>query len=451
MEPDFIRDQVKNIWLVVTANAKVIKEKHLKIEGAFVDCEFVVQQAAVLYDAVSDSVNIKALVPTHAHQYIIMKPEFLSQQGKSLQTAIEDSAQLQDVGKASYSGLMTLNEDFLMVLVTNLRDVVADNVCVALQQNIQPNLLYMARPGFVERLVASFHCVMNSQVHQKRWVTSLQELRVAAETAQSEVKAQFEAAIAEKDEALSRFSALEASLASVEQERDKLQTSAKESTEAVQICIAKLEGDLARLSAEHLHSNSKVQEREAELETLKGEYKNLVKICEEQRNASAVALAQVVVLNEEKQKLQQDLDRLATELGEVQENSQTFAFARAQEHEQMKIEIARLEGVLKTRVAEMNLEAEKRTAQLKASLDAAKAELLTADNQLSATIVQCDTWKSTLDDIVTRQATEMEEVRQAAAREKEIADGLLDNAAKKIEELEVRLRQKDTEVFDALK
>lgn len=68
---------------------------------------------------------------------------------------------------------------------------------------------------------------------------------------------------------------------------------------------------------------------------LKEEHKALVQKCEEQRNAAALAVQQVLVLTEERRKLQLDHDRLAIELTDTRASSETFSLDRAREHDQM--------------------------------------------------------------------------------------------------------------------
>ncbi|CDO76624.1 hypothetical protein BN946_scf184868.g38 [Trametes cinnabarina] len=144
MEPEFIREQVKNVWRVLCSNEALIQERNLIIEGAFVGPDFVVNQASVLYDAVTDSVNLKA---NHAreHQFVIMRPEFLSQQGNALKAAIDDSARLQDTSKTTHTGLSSLTDTFILGMVNNLRDVMNDNSTVALQYRLRPNVVRVLR------------------------------------------------------------------------------------------------------------------------------------------------------------------------------------------------------------------------------------------------------------------------------------------------------------------
>lgn len=94
MEPDFISEQVKNVWRVIAANAKLIADKKLTIEvcrwdgretgcsfqnsqGAFVDPNFVLGQAVALHHAVLDSVNIQQniqqTVKDGSHQASVLK------------------------------------------------------------------------------------------------------------------------------------------------------------------------------------------------------------------------------------------------------------------------------------------------------------------------------------------------------------------------------------------
>lgn len=94
MEPDFISEQVKNVWRVIAANAKLIADKKLTIEvcrwdrretgcsppnpqGAFVTPDFLLSQAAALHNAVLDSVriqqNIQQTVKDGSHQVSILE------------------------------------------------------------------------------------------------------------------------------------------------------------------------------------------------------------------------------------------------------------------------------------------------------------------------------------------------------------------------------------------
>ncbi len=57
--------------------------------------------------------------------------------------------------------------------------------------------------------------------------------------------------------------------------------------------------------------------------------------CEEQRDAAALAVRQVLVLTEERQQLQLDRDRLAVELTDTRASSESFSLDRAREHDQM--------------------------------------------------------------------------------------------------------------------
>lgn len=68
---------------------------------------------------------------------------------------------------------------------------------------------------------------------------------------------------------------------------------------------------------------------------LKEEHKALVQRCEEQRNAAALAVQQVLVLTEEKRQLQLGHDRLAIELTDARASSETFSVDRARELDQM--------------------------------------------------------------------------------------------------------------------
>lgn len=78
---------------------------------------------------------------------------------------------------------------------------------------------------------------------------------------------------------------------------------------------------------------------------LKEEHKALVQKCEEQREAAALAIHQVLVLTEERQQLQLDHDRLANELTDTRASSETFSLDRAKEHEQMNTTVCTIRSV----------------------------------------------------------------------------------------------------------
>lgn len=78
---------------------------------------------------------------------------------------------------------------------------------------------------------------------------------------------------------------------------------------------------------------------------LKEEHKALVQKCEEQREAAALAVHQVLLLTEERQQLQLDHDRLAIELTDTRASSETFSLDRAKEHEQMNTTVCTIRSV----------------------------------------------------------------------------------------------------------
>ncbi|KAI0361244.1 hypothetical protein OH77DRAFT_409293 [Trametes cingulata] len=260
MEPDFIREQVKNVWRVVASNVKLIAEKKLAVEGAFVDPEFVLNQACSLYEAVTDSANMHA-AQGRERQFVFMKPEFLSQQGKALQAVIEDSVQLQGNSRATVPALAGLGDKFVLELVESLREIVYDNAVAAREGQVQPNSLYMSRPDFVYRVVGSFHCVLSTYIQQREGISSLREYRLAAERACTESKAQVDAMAAEKAAAETRVTELETLLAALQSEADQLRADAKEAADAAEARVSKLEQALTSLSAAHLRCNPMVSLR----------------------------------------------------------------------------------------------------------------------------------------------------------------------------------------------
>ncbi|KAI9058846.1 hypothetical protein FKP32DRAFT_1231148 [Trametes sanguinea] len=177
MDPDFIREQAKNVWRVLATNAKVIQDRNLTIEGAFVGADFVQNQASVLFDAVADSVNLRA---NHArdHQFYILKPEFLSHQGSALKAVLDDSARLQDTSQTTFSGLSSLNDEFILDVVSQLHAIVDGNTSIAMQYQVQPNTLYMSHPSFIARLMLAFHSVMSSYVQNRKGMI-VQQQRVS--------------------------------------------------------------------------------------------------------------------------------------------------------------------------------------------------------------------------------------------------------------------------------
>ncbi|KAI0375345.1 hypothetical protein BV20DRAFT_264421 [Pilatotrama ljubarskyi] len=402
MEPDFVREQVKNIWRVVASNAKLISERKLSVlEGAFVDTAFVVNQVCSLHDAVSDSVNMHA-AHGRDRQFVIMKPEFLNQQGRALQAVIEDSARLQDQSRTAFPGLRSLSDGFVLELVENLRDVVRDNATIALERQLQPNALSMCRPDSVFRLVASFQCALVGYFQQARSAAALQEHRLAAERACADSEARADAMSAEKAAAEAKIAELQASLAALQSEVDQLKADAKEAEDATQVRIFKLEEELASISSARLSCDPMVShgsgywttagvysrnvlqssKLEAELTSLREEHKNIIKTCEEQRDAAALAVRQVLVVVNEKQQLQTERDRLATEISDLHQAHQAFSLARAREHEKMIEETARLQGSLREHEAAANSKCEE-NKMLKAALDSVKADLHATNNQVS--------------------------------------------------------------------
>ncbi|KAI0639747.1 hypothetical protein C8Q77DRAFT_84043 [Trametes polyzona] len=446
MEPDFIREIVKNIWRVAAANAKLIADKELTMEGAFVDPQFVLNQAAALHEAVADSVNIRQTVAGDAHQFVAMNPEFLSQQARAQQTVIDDSVRLQTAATTTHADLSSLGDAFILSLAKNLRDVVSDNANVALERKLPPNSLYMSQPDFVRRMVASYHAILRVYVeNQKNGLAALEEHRLASERAIADMKTRADAAEAAKTEALSKAADAEAALAELQEDHGRLKVEAKAAADAAQDRAFKLEENLACLSSTHMGCTVRITQCEAELQAAHDELKSSVKLCEEHRVAAALAVRQVVVLTEEKQRLQCEHEKLTAELTELRAASEASSAVRAQEHDKMNEEIARLGEIVKERDALIGSLSEEK-ARLKSSVESARADLLAAKNQLSATVIQSDTWKATLDDVLSRQATDVEALREAAAKDKEVTEGLLGNAAKKIEELESLLRLRDQEI-----
>ncbi|KAI0660420.1 hypothetical protein C8Q70DRAFT_50845 [Cubamyces menziesii] len=178
MEPDFVRQQVHNVWRVLSANAKLVQDRRLTIEGAFVDTEFVVDQAVLLYEAVVDSVNIymgNIRGQNRDLPFLIMRPDFLSQQAEMLKAVIDDSVRLQDMSKTSFSDLTSLGDTFVLNMVNNIRDVVTDVASAAGPSTVPVAKLSIARPLYVQKLALSFQCVMNAYLLQRRGVVILHE------------------------------------------------------------------------------------------------------------------------------------------------------------------------------------------------------------------------------------------------------------------------------------
>ncbi|KAJ8494620.1 hypothetical protein ONZ51_g2201 [Trametes cubensis] len=449
MEPDFIRQQVHNVWRVLSANAKLVQDRRLTIEGAFVDTEFVVDQAVLLYEAVVDSVSIymgNIRGQNRDLPFLIMRPEFLSQQAEMLKAVIDDSVRLQDMSKTSFSDLTSLGDTFVLNMVNNIRDVVTDVASAAGPSTVPVAKLSIARPLYVQKLALSFQCVMNAYLLQRRGVVILHEKRVAAEHAEAELKAQKEALATENAAALSKISELEATVATLRQECEQRETSAQQAAEAAQGRISKLEQELAILSEEHLRCPSPADTQESELDALREDYKALIQTQEAHCEAVAQSAQELETVKNEKLQLQQECDKTVAELSKVRKAHEEFTLTRAQEYERMNAEILRLDDALREKTITANALSDEKT-RLKASLDGANDELKQVQTQLAATVIQCDTWKAAMDDMVTRQMDVIEEARQqAAAQEREIVDKLLNNATKKIEDLEAQLKEKDSEI-----
>ncbi|CDO76625.1 hypothetical protein BN946_scf184868.g39 [Trametes cinnabarina] len=245
---------------------------------------------------------------------------------------------------------------------------------------------------------------------------------------------------------MARIAELEASMLALQQRCDHLQTTAKDAAYLeAQIRISKLEDELAYVSSQHMMCSSTVQRCDAELASLMQEHKSLVQAHEGQRRAAAESSQQVAALRAEKEELERERDRLGAELTQQHNAHESFVFCQDKKHEKATAEITRLQDIIRARETAVNTLAEEKM-QLKAALDASQTELLQAQNQLAATIVQCDTWKVELEDVLARQGIDAEQMLQNAAKERENADELLHNAANKIEVLELQLRQKDIEI-----
>ncbi|KAI9058844.1 hypothetical protein FKP32DRAFT_1231095 [Trametes sanguinea] len=251
MDPDFIRKQVRTVWRVVSANAELMQGRNLIIEGAAVQSDFVLGQVSVLYDAVADSVNLKAN-HVREHQFHIMKPEFLSYQGMALKAVMDDNARLQDTSQTTYAGLSSLNESFINSLVTNLHDIVSDNMTVAMQHQIQPNALYMSRPSCIARLTLAFRSVMSTYVLNRRCLADQEQKRIAAERALEHMKVQVELTSADKSAAIAKVAECETSTSALLQQHEQSQAAAN----AAQARARQLEEELTSLKDKHSLCNS---------------------------------------------------------------------------------------------------------------------------------------------------------------------------------------------------
>ncbi|KAI0721303.1 hypothetical protein C8T65DRAFT_229041 [Cerioporus squamosus] len=441
---DFVVDQARYLSRILAANAKHIEEKRVTTEHYSVHPMSVMDHAEILQVAVGDSVTLHKEYP-HAHQFVVSKSEFSLLQNQLLGLALQDRARLQDVAADTVMPeMLSIRPQFVLEVAKILESVVLDNAQVATEGNFDIHKLDMCKPWEVAKLVARLRHLLEYHI---RHLDELTSSKRKADDLVVQLHKQNEDVTAQHTAAQGKVTELEGALVASVQRIELIKTALEAAEASTLARIDEIRKEYELLKSAHLQCANQIQERDFEIVQLREECKILIKSYEERVEAANDSDATVSVKVEELELVQMERDKLATKLSELQASYEHFRLLRGEETEQLVKEKAQLQEALQKQVDASEI-IEDRNTQLRREVSRLESELRATQTQLMGSEVQCDTWKVTVDDILSRHAEELEVARNNTAQERELreaGDGLLQNAARKIEELEVKGRMQDQE------
>ncbi|RPD81982.1 hypothetical protein L226DRAFT_607194 [Lentinus tigrinus ALCF2SS1-7] len=436
---DFLVDQARYFASILAANAQHIEEKRVATEHYSVHPMSVMNHAEILQVAVGDSVTLQKEYP-HARNYVVSKTEFSLLQNQLLGLALQDRARLQDTGTNSV--LESIRPQFILQVAETLDLIVRDIAQVATESNTDISKLEMCKPWEVAKLVMRLRHLLEYHI---RHLEALTRSKLDADNLGAQLQKENESVVAQHTAAQTRVAELEGKLVTLEQELAQVKT-AMDAAEARVDMITK-ESEL--LQSTHAQCASKLQERDSDIAQLKEAHKKLIQSYEAQAQAANGSEAKVAVKTEELEHIHVERDKLVGDLAELQASYEHFRLQRAEEMEQLVKENTQLHEALQKRVDETNA-MEAHSTRLKGTISQLEAHVRAAETQLTNSEIQCDTWKSMVEDLLPRHTAELDAAHAIAIQEREMreaGDALLQNAARKIEDLERKQREQNDEII----